>query len=130
LGKGLARKSATQRATKIAAGGFPVNIHGNPANELRWKIDADKKPAHNSRHASPESMNKKNNPPAKPKSSPSPPAGKYASPQPIAIGAVPEGKIVDFLTGRFFCDTPEEYVRQNIEKALVRQYKYGIIPFA
>ena len=37
---------------------------------------------------------------------------------------VPDGMIVDFLTGRFFRDTPEEYVRQNIEKALVRQYRY------
>ena len=37
---------------------------------------------------------------------------------------VPEGKVVDFLTGRFVRDTPEEYVRQNIEKALVRQYRY------
>lgn len=41
-----------------------------------------------------------------------------------AAGSVPEGKIVDYLTGRFFRDTPEEYVRQNIEKALVRQYTY------
>jgi type I restriction enzyme M protein len=40
------------------------------------------------------------------------------------VGSVPEGKILDFLTGRFFQDTPEEYVRQNIEKALVRQYRY------
>src|SRR5687767_15078058 len=69
-------------------------------------------------------MNKKASRPAKPKTSPSPPAGKFATPQPIAIGAVHDGKIVDFLTGRFFGDTPEEYVRQNIEKALVRQYKY------
>ncbi|MFE7869482.1 N-6 DNA methylase [Micromonospora humida] len=37
---------------------------------------------------------------------------------------MPEGKISDFLTGKFVNDTPEEYVRQNIEKALVRQYKY------
>ncbi|MCW5774893.1 MAG: N-6 DNA methylase [Phycisphaeraceae bacterium] len=37
---------------------------------------------------------------------------------------VPDGKIVDFLTGQFFKDSPEEYVRQNIEKALVRQYHY------
>lgn len=37
---------------------------------------------------------------------------------------VPDGMVVDFLTGRFFRDTPEEYVRQNIEKALVRQYRY------
>jgi type I restriction enzyme M protein len=33
---------------------------------------------------------------------------------------VPEGKISDFLTSRLFRDTPEEYVRQNVEKALVR----------
>ena len=38
--------------------------------------------------------------------------------------SVPDGMVVDFLTGRFFRDTPEEYVRQNIEKALVRQYRY------
>ncbi len=37
---------------------------------------------------------------------------------------VPDGMVVDFLTGRFFRDTPEEYVRQNIEKAIVRQYRY------
>ena len=42
-----------------------------------------------------------------------------------SITAVPEGYIVDFLTGRQTKDTPEEYVRQNIEKALVRQYKYA-----
>jgi len=38
--------------------------------------------------------------------------------------SVPEGKVVDFLTGKHVKDTPEEYVRQNIEKALVRQYGY------
>ncbi|WP_209439520.1 N-6 DNA methylase [Kitasatospora phosalacinea] len=32
--------------------------------------------------------------------------------------------MTDFLTGKLVGDTPEEYVRQNIEKALVRQYKY------
>ena len=37
---------------------------------------------------------------------------------------MPEGKVKDFLTGSLVRDTPEEYVRQNIEKALVRQYKY------
>lgn len=42
-----------------------------------------------------------------------------------AVGSVPDGKVCDFLTGRFVNDTPEEYVRQNIEKALVRQYKYA-----
>lgn len=42
----------------------------------------------------------------------------------IQSGAVPEGKVADFLTGKHVRDTPEEYVRQNLEKALVRQYKY------
>jgi type I restriction enzyme M protein len=41
-----------------------------------------------------------------------------------AVEAVPEGKLVDFVTGRIVRDTPEEYVRQNIEKALVHQYGY------
>ena len=41
------------------------------------------------------------------------------------IMSIPDGKIMDFLTKRFVNDTPEEYVRQNIEKALVRQYKYA-----
>lgn len=40
-------------------------------------------------------------------------------------GSVPDGKRSDFLTGKLVNDTPEEYVRQNIEKALVRQYKYA-----
>ncbi|MFT4210748.1 MAG: N-6 DNA methylase [Microbacterium sp.] len=40
------------------------------------------------------------------------------------VGSVPEGKVADYLTGRYVRDTAEEYVRQNIEKALVRQYKY------
>jgi type I restriction enzyme M protein len=42
----------------------------------------------------------------------------------VAVESIPDGKVQDFLTGRLFNDTPEEYVRQNIEKALVRQYKY------
>ncbi|MFY9585466.1 MAG: type I restriction enzyme HsdR N-terminal domain-containing protein [Candidatus Acidiferrales bacterium] len=44
---------------------------------------------------------------------------------PIQAGTIPEGKVVDFLTGAHVNDTPEEYVRQNIEKALVRQYRYN-----
>lgn len=52
---------------------------------------------------------------------PTPPTG----PAVVPVGSVPEGKVADFLTGRFVKDTPEEYVRQNIEKALVRQYKYS-----
>ncbi|WP_448620064.1 N-6 DNA methylase [Geodermatophilus sp. URMC 65] len=43
----------------------------------------------------------------------------------IATAAVPEGLVSDFLTGRLFRDTPEEYVRQNVEKALVRGYRYA-----
>jgi type I restriction enzyme M protein len=46
------------------------------------------------------------------------------TPTVLAIGSVPEGKVADFLTGKIVKDTPEEYVRQNIEKALVRQYRY------
>lgn len=47
------------------------------------------------------------------------------SPTVLLVGSVPEGKVTDFLTGKVVNDTPEEYVRQNIEKALVRQYKYS-----
>ena len=42
----------------------------------------------------------------------------------VTVGAIPDGKVIDFLTGQPVSDTPEEYVRQNIEKALVRQYRY------
>lgn len=49
------------------------------------------------------------------------------APSVIPVGSVPEGKVADYLTGRFVKDTPEEYVRQNIEKALVRQYKYAAL---
>lgn len=45
---------------------------------------------------------------------------------PVTVaGSVPEGKRLDFLTDRVVNDTPEEYVRQNIERALVRQYRYS-----
>jgi type I restriction enzyme M protein len=47
------------------------------------------------------------------------------TPSVTPVGSVPDGKVADFLTGKFVNDTPEEYVRQNIEKALVRQYKYA-----
>ncbi len=47
------------------------------------------------------------------------------TPSVTPAGSVPDGKVADFLTGTFVNDTPEEYVRQNIEKALVRQYKYA-----
>ncbi|MBM4722850.1 N-6 DNA methylase [Rhodococcus hoagii] len=49
------------------------------------------------------------------------------APSVTPAGSVPDGKRRDFLTGKLVKDTPEEYVRQNIEKALVRQYKYAAI---
>jgi len=48
-----------------------------------------------------------------------------AAPTTVATTTVPEGRVADFLTGRLLRDTPEEYVRQNVEKALVRGYKYA-----
>jgi type I restriction enzyme M protein len=42
----------------------------------------------------------------------------------VTVGTIPDGKVIDFLTGQPVNDTAEEYVRQNIEKALVRQYRY------
>lgn len=56
---------------------------------------------------------------------PSPLIQELSPPPAVTVGAIPDGKLVDFLTGKFVNDTPEEYVRQNIEKALVRQYKYA-----
>ena len=38
---------------------------------------------------------------------------------------IPEGKIYDYIDGKFRNDTPEEYVRQNIEKRLVNEHKYA-----
>jgi len=40
------------------------------------------------------------------------------------IITIPEGKICDYIDGKFRNDTPEEYVRQNIEKRLVNEHKY------
>lgn len=37
---------------------------------------------------------------------------------------VPDGKIYDYIDGKFRRDTPEEYVRQTIEKRLVNEHKY------
>lgn len=37
---------------------------------------------------------------------------------------VPEGKICDYVDNTFRSDTPEEYVRQNIEKRMVNELKY------
>ena len=37
---------------------------------------------------------------------------------------IPEGKIADYIDGKFRNDTPEEYVRQTIEKRLANEHKY------
>lgn len=39
---------------------------------------------------------------------------------------VPDGKICDYIDGKFRRDTPEEYVRQTIEKRLVNEHKYEL----
>jgi type I restriction enzyme M protein len=44
--------------------------------------------------------------------------------QAVAALIVPHGKIVDFIDGTFRNETPEEYVRQEIEKSLVKEYEY------
>lgn len=48
-------------------------------------------------------------------------ADRTTTPKVIVI---PEGKICDYIDSRFRKDTPEEYVRQNIEKRLVNEHKY------
>ena len=42
------------------------------------------------------------------------------------IAQVPEGKIVDYIDGSYRKDTPEEYVRQNLERRLVLEL--GFLP--
>lgn len=39
---------------------------------------------------------------------------------------VPDGKICDYIDGKFRSDTPEEYVRQTIEKRLINEHKYAV----
>ncbi len=41
-----------------------------------------------------------------------------------SLTAIPDGKVVDFISGRLLNDTPEEYVRQNIAMSLVLEYGY------
>lgn len=42
----------------------------------------------------------------------------------IKVIVIPDGKICDYIDGKFRNDTPEEYVRQTIEKRLVNEHKY------
>ena len=39
-----------------------------------------------------------------------------------SVIVIPEGKICDYVDGKFRNDTPEEYVRQTIEKRLVNEH--------
>ena len=41
------------------------------------------------------------------------------------IIVIPDGKVCDYIDGKFRNDTPEEYVRQTIEKRLVNEHKYS-----
>lgn len=40
------------------------------------------------------------------------------------IIVIPEGKVCDYIDQKFRNDTPEEYVRQTIEKRLINEHKY------
>ena len=41
------------------------------------------------------------------------------------VVVIPDGKICDYIDSKFRNDTPEEYVRQTIEKRLVNEHKYS-----
>lgn len=40
------------------------------------------------------------------------------------IISIPDGKICDYVDSKFRNDTPEEYVRQTVEKRLINEHKY------
>lgn len=40
------------------------------------------------------------------------------------VVSVPDGSIRDYVDGKIRKDTPEEYVRQTIEKRLINEHKY------
>ena len=42
----------------------------------------------------------------------------------LDVVSVPEGQIRDYVDGELRKDTPEEYVRQTIEKRLINEHKY------
>lgn len=44
-----------------------------------------------------------------------------------SVIVIPEGKICDYVDGKFRNDTPEEYVRQTIEKRLVNEHIFTFI---
>ena len=53
-------------------------------------------------------------------------ARTHVPPSVQPLQTVPDGYLPDFLTGKYVRDTPEEYVRQNLERALVEQYRYPV----
>ena len=46
------------------------------------------------------------------------------NPAETQVVSVPDGSISDYIDGKFRKDTPEEYVRQTIEKRLINEHKY------
>ena len=46
------------------------------------------------------------------------------NPAEMQVINVPDGSIRDYVDGKFRKDTPEEYVRQTIEKRLINEHKY------
>ena len=46
------------------------------------------------------------------------------NPTTTQVVSVPDGQIRDYVDGKFRKDTPEEYVRQTIEKRLINEHKY------
>jgi type I restriction enzyme M protein len=50
----------------------------------------------------------------------------HAPPLQRVTEAIPDGMVVDFITGSLVRDTPEEYVRQNVERDLIQRFNYRL----
>jgi type I restriction enzyme M protein len=55
---------------------------------------------------------------------PTPPSTVDVGAATANLRTIPSGKVVDFISGKLMKDTPEEYVRQNVEMSLVLEYNY------
>jgi len=42
----------------------------------------------------------------------------------VANVEIPDGKIADYITGKYVKETEQEAVRQNFERTLVEEYQY------
>src|SRR5687767_11261153 len=51
-------------------------------------------------------------------------AGGPAGNEPLPKEEAPQALVIDFIDGKARRKTPEEYVRQNTERALVQEYRY------